>query len=203
MASPTRSLIFAFALTLMLCMAGTASANDLLFFSGGDNCYASTPHIGCYGHPGDFCCMSASPFCTTFQLSNSGANVASIWAVSGQGCNLHDGYKTCTQKGVGHRDCCIDIFGYDTSTCSAFWGINLGGKEEEGDGLAAGGGTRGGCVQPNKMVYDDGQGMREIFLPSGTLQDAIDLYNNKDYAALGGYNTWEEVMGSGPKGQAS
>ncbi|KAK7737339.1 hypothetical protein SLS53_006642 [Cytospora paraplurivora] len=201
MALSTRFLPLVLALPFMFFMMGTTSANNLLFFSGGDNCYASTAHIGCYNHPGDVCCMSASPFCTTFQLSNTDKNVASIWAISGQDCNLHDGYKTCTQKGVGHTDCCIDIFGYDTSTCSAFWGMNLGGRE---DGLAAGGDTHGECVQPNKMVYDDdGKGMREIFLPNGTLQEVIDLYNKKDYAGLGGYKTWEEVMGSDLQGQAS
>ncbi|KUI69721.1 hypothetical protein VM1G_04789 [Cytospora mali] len=203
MSSLPRSLPIALALafTFMGYMMGTSSAVNLLFFGPGDNCYASTDHIGCYNHPGDACCYASSPFCTTFQLGDTGDNLASIWAMSGKNCNLKNGYSTCSQHGSGHTDCCIDIFGHDTSTCSAFWGMNLGGGKDEV--TADANATNGECVQPNKMVYKDGNGIKEIFLPNGTLEKAVDSYKKKDYAALAGYSAWVDVMGNDTDSQST
>ncbi|ROV98756.1 hypothetical protein VMCG_06748 [Cytospora schulzeri] len=120
-----------------------------------------------------------------FQLSETDDDLAIIWAVSGQNCNLHNGYKTCSQHGAGHTDCCIDIFGYENSKCSAVWGMNLGGRK---DNVTTWKGTQRDCVQPNKMVYNDGDGTREISLPNGTLQEAMDWYKKKNYTALAGHH---------------
>lgn len=182
-------------------MMGTVSARnaDILFFGAGDNCYRSTDHVGCYNLPGDKCCGTSDPFCTTFQLSNTDDNLSSIWAISGSGCKLQNGYKTCSQHGAGHTDCCIDIFGYNTSTCSAFWGMNLGGGKD----VAPANVTDGECVQPNKMAYNDGTSMKEIFLPNGTLNNALESYKAKDFAALAKYESWEQVMGNDTDDQAA
>lgn len=51
-------------------------------------------------------------------------------------------------------------------------------------------------MDPSYMSYNDGSGVKKIFLPNGTLQHTLGAYNRKDFSALAGYKTLVEAMGN-------
>lgn len=152
-------------------------------------------------YPARVCCNSHAPFCTRLLLSlgtPSPGDTYTQYFIHRNSCHLtKNGGSFCTQGGPDNSaDCCIGVppGGDDGSTCSAFWldggtGDSPPGWKEEIDGDR-------GCMNPNYMSYNDGSGPKEIFLPSGTFQHALDAYDHKNFSALIVYRKFAEVMGN-------
>ncbi|KUI63037.1 hypothetical protein VP1G_10153 [Cytospora mali] len=190
-----------FLLLLVLLLMDTVSANSLLFYSSADNCNISSDHIGCYMHPANICCNSHAPFCVNLMLglgASSAGNDYTQYFVHQDNCHLSkNGGSYCTQGGPNNAaSCCIDMphGGGDGATCSGFWLHGDTGASPHGwkEGTHA----NGGCMDPNYMSYNDGFGVKKIFLPNGTFQHALDAYNRNDFSVLAGYKALVEVMGN-------
>lgn len=115
-------------------------------------------------------------------------------------CRLSAGASYCTQGGPDESaQCCIPLptarADIDNKTCSGFWlngvtGSSPPGWEAEAEKEA------GDCMDPNYLSYTDGLEVRKIYLPHGTLQQALDAHKDKNFSALAMFKTLTEVYGN-------
>ncbi|KAI3393246.1 hypothetical protein diail_4535 [Diaporthe ilicicola] len=171
--------------SVTLAFMGTASANSLLFFTAGDNCYeAITDHIGCWNVAAEACCSSADPFCVTALLADSDGLTHTVYFTNGTECELHDDLNNFSRC-VTPEMCCMSLpLVQDDSKCSAYWH-----KGEPRPGANNQTTANRRCLEPNFLAYNDGK-QRKIAIPEGMFEEVMEMYSNKNFRGLSEYEIW-------------
>lgn len=176
-------------LTLFLSLLpATVRAVDLLAFNIDKVCdTADSDYVACSDFLDNSCCTSKEPFCETFILSQIGGSF-DHYAMTGQSCQQTNGGYSYADDTDPIREC-IDLpSGASRKTCSFYWRPQVPGERQTLTPNNATGDMK--CQEPNKMVYHNGTAVREIYLPNGTFQKAMDDYVEKNYTALGAFQIW-------------
>lgn len=168
---------------LVLTLSKLVFAVDIIWFTKDNSCHLSDDNLGCAGIPSNTCCNNASPYCEKVKL-NGGSAGNTLLAVSENNCDLTNIYATCSN--IGDAGCCMSpAAGASTAACSSTWLVSARENEKSKEDSTE-------CMDPNKLTYNNGTGMREIIIPVGAFQSVMDEYHDKNFTALGLYASWTD-----------
>lgn len=175
-----------FLIALIILLSSPVKAVNLLFFAedGVCNSTGQADILVCSNLPQYRCCQAPNKsFCKTSTLQH--INGSTDHYVMAEGLCDKNGIYTSIRDFTGLSYCINIPVDESSDRCSSYWE-----PVTDQDGVSGEVDHNMDCQEPDKMVYHDGNAMRQIHLPDGTIWDAAKHYQEKNYRELASFPTW-------------